>query len=146
MGYYRNQAHIIGNLAKDVDLRSTSGGNPVATFSVATNRAIKKGDKYETVATFHNIVVWGKNAEWAAKNFSKGDKIAVYGRIDNRSYEKDGVTKYISEIVAEELIPMHANKAKKEKTLDSEYREEEQYDENQDINIDDINLDDILGS
>lgn len=106
MAFSINKAYLVGNVTKDPDLKYTPNNNAVCTFNVATNRSIKKGDDWEDVATFHRVVVWGKIAEYINNNVVKGDPVVVEGRIENRSFEdKDGVTKYISEIIADNVIP-----------------------------------------
>lgn len=99
-----NKVILIGRIGKDPELKSTTGGNQVATTSLATSRRYidKEGAKQEAT-TWHNIVAWGKTAEIMAQYAPKGKLVAVIGRIDNRSYDKDGEKKYISEIVVEEL-------------------------------------------
>lgn len=105
MAFSINQAIISGNVTRDPELRFTPSGQAVCSFGVATNRSIKKGEQWENVATFHNVVQWGKQAEFSANNLKKGMKVTVTGRIDNRSYDaKDGTKKYISEIVADSVI------------------------------------------
>lgn len=98
-------AVISGNVTRDPELRYTPSGQAVCSFGVATNRSIKKGEQWENIATFHNVVQWGKQAEFTSNNLKKGGKVTVTGRIDNRSYDaKDGTKKYISEIVADSVI------------------------------------------
>ena len=98
-------AVISGNATRDPELRYTPSGQAVCSFGVATNRSIKKNDQWENVPTFHNVVQWGKQAEFTSNNLKKGMKVTVTGRIDNRSYDaKDGTKKYISEIVADSVI------------------------------------------
>ncbi|MBI2464974.1 single-stranded DNA-binding protein [Candidatus Shapirobacteria bacterium] len=105
MAFSINLAIITGNLTRDPELRFTPSGQAVCSFGVATNRSIKKGEQWEDVPTFHNVVQWGKPAEFTANNLKKGMKVTVTGRIDNRSYDaKDGTKKYISEIVADTVI------------------------------------------
>lgn len=106
MAFSINKAYLVGNVTKDPELKYTPNNNAVCTFNLATNRSIKKGDYWEDVATFHRVVVWGKIAEYINNNVVKGDPVVVEGRIENRSFEdKDGVTKYISEIIADNVIP-----------------------------------------
>lgn len=105
MAFSINMAIISGNITRDPELRFTPSGQAVCSFGVATNRSIKKGEQWEDVPTFHNVVQWGKPAEFTANNLKKGMKVTVTGRIDNRSYDaKDGTKKYISEIVADTVI------------------------------------------
>ncbi len=106
MSFSLNIAVVTGNVTKDPELRYTPTGTAVCSFGVATSYSIKKGDQWEEKTTFHNIVVWGKQAEFISNNVKKGGKITVQGRIENRSYDaKDGTRKYISEIVADTVIP-----------------------------------------
>lgn len=105
MAFSINMAVISGNATRDPELRYTPSGQAVCSFGVATNRSIKKEDQWENVPTFHNVVQWGKQAEFTSNNLKKGMKVTVTGRIDNRSYDaKDGTKKYISEIVADSVI------------------------------------------
>lgn len=97
-----NKVFILGNLGKDPELKFTDSGKAVCNFSVATSERWKgeDGEKHENT-TWHNVVVWGKMAETIKEFFSKGKEIFIEGRINNRSYnDKDGNTKYVSEIVA----------------------------------------------
>ncbi|MFC1475259.1 single-stranded DNA-binding protein [Candidatus Zixiibacteriota bacterium] len=98
-----NKAILIGRLGKDPELRYTSSGKAVATFSLATNERWtgQDGQKQEST-TWHNIVVWGKQAEVIKEYMSKGRQLYIEGRISNRSYDdKDGNKKYISEVVVQ---------------------------------------------
>ena len=99
-----NKTFVAGRLTRDVDLKALPSGQNVASFSIATNRTWtdKDGNRQEDVE-FHNIVVFGKTAENCAKYLSKGRQAYVEGKIRNRSYEKDGETKYITEIVASDV-------------------------------------------
>jgi len=99
-----NQAIIMGNLTRDPELRTTPTGQQVASFAVATNRSWQdaSGERRE-VADFHEIVAWGKLAELAAQYLSKGRKVMVVGRIQNQTWEKDGVKRNRTEIVASDI-------------------------------------------
>jgi single-strand DNA-binding protein len=106
MAFSINMAIITGNVTRDPELRYTPSGSAVCSFGVATNHSIKRGEQWENVPTFHNIVVWGKQAEYISNTVKKGVKVSLTGRIDNRQYDaKDGTKKYISEIVADNVIP-----------------------------------------
>lgn len=100
-----NKAFIIGRLTGDVKLRTTPGGQAVASFGVATNRfwTDKSGQRQEKT-DFHNIVVWGKTAEIANQYLVKGSMVFIEGRIETRSWEgNDGTKKWRTEIIAERL-------------------------------------------
>lgn len=99
---YLNKAIIIGNLTRDPELKTTPGGAKVVSFSLATNRTYKgkDGSKQEEVA-YHNIVAWGKTAELIAQYLKKGSQALVEGRLQTRSWEKDGAKQYRTEIVAD---------------------------------------------
>ena len=106
-----NKAIIIGNLGSDPEVRTTGGGGRVANFSVATSRSWTGRDGSQQEKTeWHRIVAWDnergqKLADVAERFLKKGDKVYIEGEIEYRSYEdKDGVTKYITEIRARELI------------------------------------------
>ena len=86
-----NKAIIVGNLGKDPIIRHTAAGKAVASFSVATTEKWADKDGIKQSATeWHNIVVWGKQAESAAQYLTKGKAVYIEGRIASRKYEKDG--------------------------------------------------------
>ena len=99
---YINKAILIGNITKDIELKALQNGTKVASFSIATNRTYKDahGNKQESVE-YHNIVSFGKQAEVIAQYCNKGDSIYVEGRITTRSWDKDGVKMYRTEMVEE---------------------------------------------
>lgn len=102
-----NKVMLIGNLGKDPDLRYTTSGVAVATFSLATNESWKDQDGNQQERTeWHNIVAWRKLAEFTGEYLKKGRKIFVEGRIQTRSYDdrNTGAKKYITEIVADNVI------------------------------------------
>lgn len=101
-----NRAMLIGNLTRDPELRKTTNGQSVATFSIATNRSFttQTGERKEQ-ADYHNIVAWGRLGEICAQYLTKGKKIYVDGRIQNREWEgQDGQKRYRTEIVVENMI------------------------------------------
>ncbi|MCI0331132.1 MAG: single-stranded DNA-binding protein [candidate division Zixibacteria bacterium] len=100
-----NKAILIGNLGKDPDLRYTPSGQAVATFSLATNERYKDKDGQLVDRTeWHNIVVWGKQAETAKEYLKKGRQIFVEGRIAYRTYDdREGNKRYITEVVAQRI-------------------------------------------
>lgn len=102
---YLNKAIIYGNLTRDPELRSLPSGIQVGSFSVATNRVWKdkNGAKQES-ADFHNIVVFGRQAEIVSQYLKKGAAVLIEGRIQTRSWDaQDGQKKYRTEIVADRV-------------------------------------------
>lgn len=98
-----NKAFLYGNLTRDPEVKALPSGSQVATFGLATNRVWKDrdGNKQES-AEFHNIVVFGKQAEIAAQYLKKGKPIFIEGRIQTRSWDgDDGSKKYKTEIVVD---------------------------------------------
>jgi single-strand DNA-binding protein len=100
-----NKVILIGNLGKDPELRYTPGGQPVASFSLATTeRWSDKNGQRQDRTEWHNIVVWGKLAELANQYLKKGRSAYIEGRITNRSWDdRDGNKKYRTEIVANQI-------------------------------------------
>ena len=101
----KNSVHLIGRLGNEPEIRSFESGKKMATFSLATNETYynNKGEKVEDTQ-WHNIVVWGKKSDVVEKYLKKGSEVALEGKLINRSYEKDGVKKFISEISLNELL------------------------------------------
>lgn len=100
-----NKVFIIGRLTNDPQLRNTPGGQSVATFSVATNRTWtnKQGGRQEEVQ-YHNVVVWGRQAEVATQFLKKGAMAFVEGRLQTRNWQdKSGQTRYTTEIICERM-------------------------------------------
>jgi single-strand DNA-binding protein len=102
---YLNKAIVYGNLTRDPEVRALPSGIQVCSFSVATNRVYKdkNGAKQENV-DYHNIVVFGRQAETAGQYLKKGSSVLVEGRMQTRSWDdKDGQKKYRTEIVADRI-------------------------------------------
>ena len=102
---YINKAMLYGNLTRDPELRSLPSGGQVASFGVATNRVFKKADGTKQEATeFHNIVVFGRQAETVSQYLKKGSAVYVEGRIQTRTWESPEKGKqYRTEIIAERV-------------------------------------------
>jgi len=101
---YLNKAILIGNLTRDPELRSLPSGIKVCTFSIATNRVWKdKNGARQESADYHNIVVFGRQAETVAQYMKKGSSILVEGRMQTRSWDDktSGEKKYRTEVVAD---------------------------------------------
>ena len=102
---YLNKAMVIGNLTRDPEIKSLPSGVKVASFSVATNRVWKdkNGAKQEST-DYHNVVVFGRQAETTAQYLRKGSSILVEGRMQTRSWDAaDGTKKYRTEVVADRI-------------------------------------------
>lgn len=100
-----NKVQLIGNLGQDPELKFTQGGQPVLNIRMATTEryANKEGERQEKTE-WHSVVLWGKRAEALAKFLKKGRTIYVEGRIQTRSYEKDGVKRYATDINAQQIL------------------------------------------
>lgn len=100
-----NKAIIIGRVTKDPEIRTTPGGQSVASISVATNRVwnSNSGEKQEKTE-FHNIVAWGKLAEICGQYLTKGQEVMFEGRMETRVWEgQDGQKRSRTEIIAENM-------------------------------------------
>jgi single-strand DNA-binding protein len=102
---YLNKAIIIGNLTRDPEGKALPSGIQVTTFSVATNRVWKdKNGARQDSTDYHNVVVFGKQAENVAQYLKKGSSVLVEGRMQTRSWDgQDGTKKYRTEIVADRI-------------------------------------------
>ena len=100
-----NKVILFGNLGKDPEVRRLDDGRGVANFSLATSETYKnKSGEKVTNTEWHNIVLWSPLADIAENYLKKGSQVYIEGKISNRSYEdKDGVKKYISEVVGREI-------------------------------------------
>lgn len=103
---YLNKAIIIGNLTRDPEERALPSGSKVTTFSVATNRIFmnREGQRQEDTQ-YHNVVVFGRQAETSAQYLKKGQQVLVEGRMQTRSWDdqQSGQKKYRTEIVADRV-------------------------------------------
>lgn len=101
---YLNKALVYGNLTRDPELKSLPSGTNVCSFSIATNRVYndRDGNRQEAV-DFHNIVVFGRQAETSAQYLKKGSSALVEGRLQTRSWEQEGQKQYRTEIVADRV-------------------------------------------
>ena len=98
-----NQVNLIGNLARDAEIKTTASGKNVATFTLAVGRNFKNAEgNYE--ADFINIVAWDKQAGVVERYTAKGSQVSVSGRLQIRSYDaNDGTKRYVTEIIANEI-------------------------------------------
>ncbi len=117
-----NRACLLGIVGKDPEVRHGASGNAVVSFSMATNEKYRdKSGEYVDKTTWHNISAFGKLAEIIEKYVRKGSRLYLEGSIDNQQYEKDGVTKYITKILARDMTLLSESpKGKSEKEKPSE--------------------------
>lgn len=99
---YLNKVMIYGNLTRDPELKALPSGMQVASFAIATNRTYNDRDgKRQEQVEYHNVVSFGKQAEIMAKWLKKGSGAYIEGRLQTRSWDKDGVKQYRTEIVVD---------------------------------------------
>lgn len=97
-----NNVILIGRLVRDPELRYTSGSQmAVCRFTLAIDRRVKQGEEKKT--DFPNVICFGKTAENCEKFLAKGRKVAVQGRLQTGSYEKDGVKHYTTDVIADNV-------------------------------------------
>jgi single-strand DNA-binding protein len=101
-----NSVTLVGNLTRDPELRYTPSGAGVASFGLAVNRRYQQNGEWQEQVSFFNIVAWAELGENAAASLSKGTRVIVTGRLEQRSYEtKDGEKRNVTEVIADELGP-----------------------------------------
>lgn len=99
-----NKVIIIGNLGGDPEIRYTTNGNAVCNFSVATTEKWRGQDgQMQEQTEWHRVTAWGKLAEICNQYLSKGSRVYIEGKLKTRQYEKDGITRYTTEIHAAEM-------------------------------------------
>ena len=107
----KNTVQLIGNVGNKPDVRTTDAGKKWARFNLATNESYRnaKGEKISETQ-WHFLVAWGKVAELAEKYLQKGTEVAIEGKLVNRNYtDKQGIKKYITEILVNELLVLGQN-------------------------------------
>lgn len=105
MSSLKNRVQLIGHVGNDPEIRSFEGGKRMATLTLATNETYTNanGEKVQDTE-WHRITIWGKLVDIAEKYISKGREIAIEGKLTNRSYEQNGEKRYVTEIVAQEIL------------------------------------------
>ena len=135
-----NKVQIIGNLTRSPEFKHTNAGTPVCRLSVATNRKwTNKNGEREEESEFHRVTVWGKQAEHCNNYLEKGRAVYVEGRLKTTSYEQDGVKKWSTEVVAENVqflggrpssaAPKQVERQDTRRTEPEPYNPREQYDD-----------------
>lgn len=100
-----NQVQLLGNIGQTPELKTFSGDKKLIRFSLATNESYRSADGQKVDKTqWHTVLAWGKLAESIGKYAAKGNKVAVKGKLQHSQYEKDGETRYRTEIVAQEFM------------------------------------------
>jgi single-strand DNA-binding protein len=100
-----NKVMLIGNLGKDPEVRYTTSGQAVASFSIATSEKFKnRNGEMEERTEWHNVVLWGRQAEIAGEYLAKGRTVFIEGRLQTRKWQdKDGRDRYTTEIVGDRM-------------------------------------------
>lgn len=120
-----NKVILIGRMTKDCELKTTTSGKPVASFTLAVNRDFKNADgKYD--ADFINCVAFNQQAETISKYVHKGDKFGIVGKQQVRTYDKNGIKVYVTENIVESFEFLENKKDKP--TADVEADDYEPYD------------------
>ena len=114
-----NKAIILGRLGKDPEIKLTQSGKKYAFFSIATSETFNGKEKTE----WHKIAVWEKLADVAEKYLKKGNRVYVEGKFQTRSYEEQGVKKFITEIIASQISLCEFKKSMEENQGDNSYED-----------------------
>ncbi|HEY1112182.1 MAG TPA: single-stranded DNA-binding protein [Chitinophagaceae bacterium] len=116
MTEYINKVQLVGRLGNNPDIRTFDNGKKVATFSVATTESYIDSKGTNVVNTqWHRLVAWGRAAAIAEKQLTKGCEVSVEGKLAYRNYlDKEGVKKYVTEIVVAELLLLNNKPTKEE--------------------------------
>ena len=117
-----NRITLIGNVGRDPELRTTGSGTSVCSYSIATaDRYKDKAGEWQESTDWHNIVAWERLAEISAEYLSKGSRIYIEGRVKHRQYDdKEGNTKYVSEVIAQTMIMLDAKEGGDKKQYSQE--------------------------
>lgn len=100
-----NQCTFVGHLGRDPDVRNTQSGTKVANFSIAVKDREKVNGEWQDTTEWVKCVAFAQRAEYLEQYANKGDLVVVTGKMKTRSFEKDGITKYITEIIAFDAQP-----------------------------------------
>jgi len=124
-----NNVVLVGRLTKSPELKMTQSNIPFVNFTLAVNRAFKT-ESGEQEADFISCIVWRKQSESLAKYQTKGSLLGIEGRLQTRTYDKDGTTVYITEVVADSiqfLEPKKSDHPQTDEQIDNTYKHEKTY-------------------
>lgn len=109
-----NNVVLVGRLTKDVEVKKTQSGLSVASFTIACDRRLSQEQKNngEQSADFISCVAWRGSADFLGNYAHKGDTVGVEGRIQTRTYDRDGQKVYVTEIIANSVSILHSNQPK----------------------------------
>lgn len=114
MSTIKNRVILVGNIGNTPELKSFDGGKQLLKISIATNESYKdaKGN-WQKETSWHNITVWGNQAETLASTLKKGMEVLIEGKLANNSYsDKQGVKHYTTSVVANDIIPFASKENK----------------------------------
>ena len=101
-----NSVTLVGNITRDPELRYTQGGRATASFGLAVSRRYQVNNEWQEQTSFFNVVAWGTLGENTAACITKGTRVVVNGRLEQRSWEtQDGEKRTVVEVIADELGP-----------------------------------------
>lgn len=105
-----NNVVLVGRLTRDIELRKTQSGLSVASFTIACDRRLSQEQKNnnEQSADFISCVAWRGSADFLGNYAHKGDTVGIEGRIQTRSYDRDGQKVYVTEIIANSVSILHS--------------------------------------
>jgi single-strand DNA-binding protein len=102
-----NRVSLLGNLGRDAEVKSTQSGISVANLNIATTRRVKKGDDWQDETEWHRVTLW--RCENIAQYLTKGTRVMVEGRLQTRSYGEGDAKRFVTEVVAEDVILLGGN-------------------------------------
>ncbi len=124
MAFSLNKVMLIGNLGKDAETRFTTNNVAISNFSIATSRSYKnQNGNWENETTWHNVVAFNLS-DFYKDSLKKGKKFYIEGRISKRDYvDKDNIKRYMTEVVAEKLIPLEARESGESQNAEDQVEE-----------------------
>lgn len=129
-----NKITLIGNLGRDPELRYTKSQTPFAKFSLATTEEFTSNGEKQKKTMWHNLVVWGKQADIANKYLRKGSQVYVEGRIEYREYEdQQGVKKTFTDIKVDRFLMLGSKGSSKGPSQDYSAPESDRFDDDSEI-------------